>query len=163
MADRIAVMMDGELLQVDTPSHVYADPVNIRVAEFIGSPKINILPAQVDGRGQVSVGGRVMPGLYSGARGGKIQIGVRPEATNLGDIDDHGLPCRIVYRENLGYEAFFHVELNIGVLVIVRMDAAALDRFYKGDEATVNLDTSKAILFDVSGARLNNEIERADK
>ena len=62
-----------------------------------------------------------------------------------------------------GVRSLFHVELNIGVLVIVRMDAAALDRFYKGDEATVNLDTSKAILFDVSGARLNNEIERADK
>jgi len=40
MADRVAVMMDGDLLQVDTPSKVYADPSDIRVAEFIGSPKI---------------------------------------------------------------------------------------------------------------------------
>ncbi len=161
MADRIAVMMDGELLQVDTPNHVYADPVNIRVAQFIGSPKINILPAKVDGSGEVSVGGRAMPGLYSDAKGKEIQIGVRPEAMGLEDVNAEGLPCRIVYHENLGSEAFFHAELNIGGRVISRMDASALDRFHTGDEATVNLDTRKALLFDASGARLKDKIEVA--
>jgi multiple sugar transport system ATP-binding protein len=101
MADRVAVMMDGELLQVDTPSKIYADPNHIRVAEFIGSPRINILPAQVDGSGRVSVGDRAMPGLYSGAKGKELQIGVRPEAVTLEDKDAKGLPCRIVYHENL--------------------------------------------------------------
>lgn len=161
MADRIAVMMEGELLQVDTPSRVYANPINIRVAEFIGSPRINILPAQVDGSGKISVGGRAMPGLYSGAKGKEIQIGVRPEAVDLGDIKAEGLPCRIVYHENLGSEAFFHAELNIGGRVIIRMDASALDRFHTGDEATVILDTRKALLFDAAGARLKDKIEVA--
>jgi multiple sugar transport system ATP-binding protein len=159
MANRIAVMMDGELLQVDTPSHVYADPINVRVAQFIGSPKINILPAEVDSSGKISVGGRAMPGLYSSAKGKKLQMGVRPEAVDLRDINAEGFPCRIVYHENLGSEAFFHTELIIGGRVIIRMDASALDRFQTGDEATVHFDAKKALLFDAAGARIKDKIE----
>ena len=54
MSDRIAVMMGGELLQVDTPDNVYRDPHDLRVAEFIGSPKMNTLPGSVDSDGQVT-------------------------------------------------------------------------------------------------------------
>ena len=158
MADRIAVMMDGELLQVDTPRQVYADPNHIRVAEFIGSPKINILPAQVSGSGTISIGGRAMPGLYSDARGKEIQVGVRPEVVALGDINADGLPCRIVHHENLGSEAYFHTDLNIGSRVISRMDTSTLDRFHTGDQATVKLDTRKALLFDAAGARIRDKI-----
>jgi multiple sugar transport system ATP-binding protein len=161
MADRIAVMMDGELLQVDTPSHIYADPINIRVAEFIGSPKINILPAQADNSGKISVGGWEMSGLYSGDKGKEIQVGVRPEALELGDIKAEGLPCRIVYHENLGSEAFFHAELNIGGRVIIRTDASVLDRLHTGDEATIKLDARNALLFDDAGTRLKTKIELA--
>ena len=48
MSDRIAVMMDGDLLQLGPPDEVYENPTDIRVAEFIGSPKMNILPASCD-------------------------------------------------------------------------------------------------------------------
>ena len=161
MADRVAVMMDGELLQVDTPSHLYADPNDIRVAEFIGSPKINILPGRVDGSGKVSVGGRVMPGLYSGSKGKDIQIGVRSEAVTLEDFNAAGLSCRVVYQENLGSEAFFHVELTIGGRVISRMDPSALERFHVGDEVSVKFDTKKALLFDAAGERCRDKIEIA--
>jgi len=159
MADRVAVMMDGELLQVDTPSKVYGDPADIRVAEFIGSPKINILPAHVDASGTVSVGDRVMPGLYSSAKGEEIQIGVRPEAVTLGGIKAEGLPCRIVHHENLGSEAYFHAELNIGGRVISRMESSALDNFHTGDEAMIILDPKNALLFNSHGERLMAKIE----
>lgn len=161
MADRVAVMMDGELLQVDTPSKVYADPADIRVAKFIGSPRINILAAHVDGSGKISVGGRLMAGLYSGATGKEIQIGVRPEAVTLEGINGEGLPCRIVHHENLGSEAYFHAELNIGGRVISRMEASALDRFHTGNEATVILDVRNALLFDADGGRIRSKIEVA--
>lgn len=107
MADRVAVMMDGELLQVDAPGNVYTDPSDIRVAEFIGSPKINILPGRVDGRGMISVGDRILAGVYSSEKGKDIKVGVRPEAVALEDINAEGLPCCIVHQENLGSEAFF--------------------------------------------------------
>jgi len=58
MSDRIAIMMDGELLQCATPDEVYNDPSDIRVAEFIGSPKINIIPASTDDHGTVALLGQ---------------------------------------------------------------------------------------------------------
>jgi len=159
MADRVAVMMDGELLQVDTPGKVYSDPSDIRVAEFIGSPKINILPGQVDGRGMISVGDRILAGVYSSEKGKDIKVGVRPEAMTLEGINAEGLPCRIVHLENLGSEVFFHVELNIGGNIICRMDATALDRFSTGHEATVIIDPRNALLFGPEGQRITSKIE----
>ena len=161
MADRVAIMMDGNLLQVDTPSKVYSDPVDIRVAEFIGSPKMNILPGQVDGAGQVSVGDRALAGIYSAVKETKIKVGVRPEALSLEDSKAKGLPCRIVHHENLGSEAYFHAELNIGGRIICRMDASALDQFSTGHEATVAIDPRNALLFGEEGQRITSKIEVA--
>ena len=53
MSDRVAVMMDGELLQVAPPAALYDDPADLRVAEFVGSPKINVLPGMVAADGAV--------------------------------------------------------------------------------------------------------------
>ncbi|MBT3909832.1 MAG: ABC transporter ATP-binding protein [Rhodospirillaceae bacterium] len=161
MADRVAVMMDGDLLQVDTPSNVYKNPTDIRVAEFIGSPKINILAAQVDGAGKITVGDRMLSGLYSSVKGEDIQVGVRPEALTLADIKAEGLPCRIVHHENMGSEAYFHAELNIGGRVISRMDASALDTFATGQEASIVIDPQNALLFGKEGQRLASKIEVA--
>ena len=161
MADRVAIMMDGNLLQVDTPSKVYSDPADIRVAEFIGSPKMNILPGQVDGTGQVSVGDRTLAGIYSAVKGNKIKVGVRPEALSLEDIKAKGLPCRIVHHENLGSEAYFHAELSIGGRIICRMHASALDQFSTGHEATVAIDPKNALLFGEEGQRITAKVEVA--
>ena len=47
MSDRVALMIDGQILQVATPREIYRSPVHRKVAEFIGSPRINILPGIV--------------------------------------------------------------------------------------------------------------------
>jgi multiple sugar transport system ATP-binding protein len=60
LSDRVAVMLDGELLQVAPPQQIYADPAERRVAEFIGSPKINMLDAVVRERGLVDVAGSTL-------------------------------------------------------------------------------------------------------
>jgi len=159
MADRVAVMMDGDLLQVDTPRNVYANPSDIRVAEFIGSPKINILPGKVDGSGKVSVGDRVLAGVYSSVKGADIQVGVRPEAMTLKDVKSEGLPCRIVHHENLGSEVYFHAELNIGGRVICRMEASAIDKFSTGHEAMIAIDPKNALLFGNEGERISTKVE----
>jgi multiple sugar transport system ATP-binding protein len=146
MADRVAVMMD---------------PVDIRVAEFIGSPKINILSGSVDETGRVSVGNRTLSGVYSSIKGTKIKVGVRPEALSLEDVKADGLPCRIVHHENLGSEAYFHAELNIGGNVICRMDASSLDYFSTGNEAVITIDPKNALLFGEDGQRIISKIEVA--
>ena len=159
MADRVAVMMDGDLLQVDTPRNVYADPADIRVAEFIGSPKINILPAQASDTGAVTVGDMVLAGVNSAVKSAKIQVGVRPEAVTLESNNDAGLPCRIVHHENLGSEAYFHVELDIGGSIIARMDASAIDQFSTGNKAVATFNTNNTLLFSNDGQRISTKTE----
>jgi ABC-type sugar transport system ATPase subunit len=60
LSDRVAVMLDGELLQVAPPEEIYADPAERRAAEFIGSPKINMMDATVREHGYASARGSAM-------------------------------------------------------------------------------------------------------
>jgi len=60
MGDRVAVIKDGVLQQVDTPLGLYERPANVFVAGFIGSPQVNLLPGQVV-RGVLTVGDRSWP------------------------------------------------------------------------------------------------------
>jgi multiple sugar transport system ATP-binding protein len=61
MADRVAVMLGGEILQIGSPREVYERPADLRVAQFIGSPRINELPATADAGGRLSLGGQALP------------------------------------------------------------------------------------------------------
>jgi len=85
MADRVAVMMAGEILQVASPERIYADPVDLRVAAFIGSPRINTLPAEADGHGLVRVAGRVVGLRLDDAVAGPLTLAVRPEDLALAE------------------------------------------------------------------------------
>ena len=83
MSDRVAVMMDGELLQVAPPAALYDRPADLRVAEFVGSPKINVLPGTVRADGGVDV-----PGGALAIRGGLsantvVSVGVRREQCDV--------------------------------------------------------------------------------
>ncbi|MDW8399807.1 MAG: ABC transporter ATP-binding protein [Acetobacteraceae bacterium] len=77
MADRVAVMLAGEILQVDSPGRIYADPQDLRVATFIGSPRINTLPVEVRGDGALLLAGAAL-GLGTPARG-SLTLCLRPE------------------------------------------------------------------------------------
>src|SRR4051794_25614700 len=91
MGDRVCVLKDGYLQQVDTPQNLYDNPVNVFVAAFIGSPSMNLYDGQVDltdGGGTITIGSQTVgfgpelltrfPGLsaYSGKR---VVVGIRPE------------------------------------------------------------------------------------
>lgn len=113
MSDRMAVMMDGEILQFGPPDEIYGNPQNRRVAEFVGSPKINMLPGEVGSDGRITAYG--MP-LNCRAKAGrsKIHVGVRPEHFEL--VDDAAAnarwPFTVVHKENLGSDFFLHGHIN---------------------------------------------------
>jgi len=103
IADRIAVMHDGVLEQVATPSELYARPATRFVATFIGT--MNLLDARVDGRDRAVAGPFTLPlpaahGLSDGAR---ITAGVRPEEFAIGGADDMGAPARVTQITDLGH------------------------------------------------------------
>src|SRR5262249_9149690 len=85
MSDRIAVMIDGEILQVASPDHIYNEPEDIRVAEFIGSPRINVIDAVSADAGQVRVNGaRVAVAEALTRPGSAIRLAFRPESARIG-------------------------------------------------------------------------------
>jgi glycerol transport system ATP-binding protein len=98
-ADKVVVMLDGEVLQLGTPQELFEQPAHTFVGYFIGSPGMNVLPATVrDGMAQI---GETRLGLSAGhASMDKAEIGVRPEHTHVGS---EGLPVQIDRIEDVGH------------------------------------------------------------
>jgi multiple sugar transport system ATP-binding protein len=106
MGHRVAVLRDGELQQVDTPSTLYHEPANLFVAGFIGSPAMNMLPVSTNGGGPVHVAGAEL-GVNGDVEGELATVGFRPEAVVVGDGGPIAGRIRLV--EDLGSEAFVHL------------------------------------------------------
>ena len=108
MGDRVAVLQDGLLQQVDTPLNLYDRPKNRFVAGFIGSPAMNLIEARIVDVG-AQIGDYVVPierNLLAKAGDDKtLTLGIRPEAFRLAD---EGLPVKVAVIEELGSEAFLY-------------------------------------------------------
>jgi multiple sugar transport system ATP-binding protein len=152
MSDRVAVMMGGEILQIASPEEIYLNPADIRVASFIGSPRINTFPAEADEKGVVTVDGHVI-GLVSPACG-PVTFAVRPE--NLAPAAD-GIPARITHIEFLGDCALLHAETIANQSpVICRIAPDQRPRAGVGEEIRLRPDPAKSFLFDADGKRLRH-------
>jgi multiple sugar transport system ATP-binding protein len=148
MGDRVAVMRDGRLQQVDVPQVLYDRPANTFVAGFIGSPAMNLLRTRLnddDGALSVELGEAVLPlprsllsrkpGL-SAYVGADVVVGIRPEdiedAALLPSANGTSLPVRVTLAEALGAEVIAHFPLAgdvepvaVGVTESPALEAAA--------------------------------------
>ncbi len=108
MGDRVAVLKDGLLQQVDTPRRMYDHPDNLFVAGFIGSPAMNLIGMPVTDGG-VKFGSKVIPVPRDalGNAGGEVVVGVRPEDVDVRTEGD-GLPVVIEVVEELGADAYVY-------------------------------------------------------
>ena len=115
MSDRMAVMMEGDILQLGAPDEIYRDPADRRVAEFIGSPRVNMLDGEADAEGRVTAHGIPLKRSLGGAHK-RLSIGVRPE--HLDVLVEGGAagawPFRISHKENLGSDCFLHGHVTDG-------------------------------------------------
>lgn len=100
-ADKVVVMYDGRVVQIGTPQELFERPEHTFVGYFIGSPGMNTLDAQIDGRTANLGGGSVDLGQGYAPKGEKIQIGVRPEFVRLAEGGE-GLPAVIERVEDVG-------------------------------------------------------------
>jgi multiple sugar transport system ATP-binding protein len=92
LGHRVAVMRDGQILQVDTPQALYTRPLNLYVAAFIGSPAMNLIEATV-ADGVVEFGGFRFPlAVHTEAAPARVIVGVRPEAFEDATLVDGSLP-----------------------------------------------------------------------
>ncbi len=115
LGQRVAVMRDGRIQQVDTPQALYARPANLFVAAFIGSPAMNLVEAEV-ADGELRFGGYAIPLPAAGAPSeGQVVAGIRPEAFEDSAFADPSLPridVQVEVVEELGADT--HVIFSVG-------------------------------------------------
>ena len=152
MSDRIAVMMDGEILQCAAPDIIYEDPNNIRVAEFIGSPKINILPVDLR-NGELTLFGHGIGRAALPQPNAVLQLGLRPEALRLTAANPM-LDGRVAHVENLGSEVYAQIALRQhAARVTLRAAPAERHKLQLGASVGLAFDLGAALFFDAEGNR----------
>jgi multiple sugar transport system ATP-binding protein len=110
LGQRVAVMRSGRIQQVDTPKRLYAQPVNVFVASFIGSPAMNLVEAILDDD-TIEFGGHrieLQPEHRPDAEAGPIVLGIRPECFEDASFADPSLPqldVEVAVLEELGSDA----------------------------------------------------------
>ncbi len=161
MGDRVAVMKDGVLMQVDAPRNLYDSPANAFVAGFIGSPAMNLLAGTMTDEG-VHVGSAVVAlprALHQAAGTGRVTVGLRPESLEIA-TDGDGINAVVTLVEQLGAEAFVYAQmaehttkgLTAAPDLIVRVDPSVGAAI--GDKITLRV-RGDVLLFDAdSGARI---------
>jgi len=130
MGDRVCVLKDGLLQQVDTPLNLYDNPRNAFVAGFIGSPAMNLFPVETTSDG-VTVGTEPVPverSVMQRLGGAKTAtIGVRPESFKVVGESDQGLAVDVDVVEELGADAFLYATMTSEhaepVTLVARHDA----------------------------------------
>lgn len=157
MSDRVAVMMEGRILQLGSPDEIYRNPQDRRVAEFIGSPKINILDATVDGDGRVVARGLPLRRRLA-ERGRSIFVGVRPEHLDVltnGKVDTEAWPFTLTHKENLGADYFLHGHLyDGGYRIVARADPVLVSGLSIGSSLALKPRRGAVIAFASDHRRL---------
>jgi multiple sugar transport system ATP-binding protein len=166
MGDRVAVMKDGRLQQVDLPQVLYDRPANAFVAGFIGSPAMNLLQGRLTGSGgaaSVALGESVLPlprsllarrpGL-AGYVDQDVVVGIRPEdmedAALVPSANGASLPVQVTLAEPLGAEVIAHFPLGVapdaGRLVTARLSPRSGAR--SGKPLRIAIDLERLYFFD---------------
>ncbi len=156
LADRIVVMHDGIIEQIGTPLDLFDKPGNLFVAQFIGSPSMNVLTGvlrKADERAWVEAQGQQWPApqLTSGTEGQSVSYGVRP-----GDISlvgpDQGLPAKVIVVEPTGAETELLLQVGSEKIIVV---VHGRTQAQPGDTVGLSISAAKTHLFDSqSGTRL---------
>ena len=162
LGDRIVVMKDGIIQQVDTPQNLYDKPTNLFVAGFMGSPQMNFLDATVKKDGEnvnLECAGHLIPlppakakKLIEGGYDGKtVTFGIRPEDVYDSEMSINTLPAGAVFEskinvyELLGAEVFLYFDLA-DFPMTARVDPRTTAR--PGDTVKFAIDVEKIHVFD---------------
>ena len=149
LADRLAVFFDGEIKQIGTPGEVFNRPRTMQVAAFIGSPPMNLLPAQLQGNSLTIEGKTVeLPAAPHGVAG-SVTAGIRPSHI---EIDPEGIPAQLYLSENLGESYLLNLYLGDN---LIKMRVTDMQGIKDGDTVPISFDVNAIHLFDSNtGLRL---------
>jgi multiple sugar transport system ATP-binding protein len=116
MADRIAVMNDGRIEQLGEPLELYDRPANLFVAQFIGSPAMNLVEGIYKNNAVEALGARWPVSGARAAEGQRVTYGIRPEHIDLGNSD---IPASVVVVEPMGAETELLVKVQDQAFTVI--------------------------------------------
>ena len=155
MADRLGVLREGQLIQVGTPEDIYDRPANTFVAQLVGSPKINLLPAWIaEGEVRMTEGGI---GITTAPEHLDLpetfQVGIRPEDIVLRPDGDR--KAKVVLTEPLGVETVVHLEAGGKSLTAV---TTGITSVRIGDRVAFDVSPDHLHYFDADGQRIRDTV-----
>ena len=126
MADTIVILRDGYIEQQGSPLEVYDKPANLFVAEFIGSPSMNLLKGEVAGDGVRLADGTLLPlpPAHKARPGQKVVYGIRPEHLAL----SKGAPAKVVVVEPTGPEMHIYADMGGQEVCAITQERVSLAR-----------------------------------
>jgi ABC-type sugar transport system ATPase subunit len=147
LSDRLAVFMDGRIVQVGTPEEVFSRPATVAVAGFLGNPPMNLVPARLR-EGTAEIEGTVLPVPALKEYGTReVVLGVRPSGVRLAA---EGLPATVTMSEALGEASY--ADLAVGELLV---RAKVSERPAERAQVRLQLDADALHVFDrQTGLRL---------
>ncbi|MGH3471622.1 MAG: ABC transporter ATP-binding protein [Nocardioidaceae bacterium] len=163
MGDRVAVLNDGLLQQVDTPLALYDSPANLFVAGFIGSPAMNLFDAELGDAHAIVHGHKLAVRVTAAERSeheATVTLGIRPEKLRISD-DGDGIRVTITVVEELGADAYLYgvtdsrpgEALTDATNVVIRVETRR--GFEKGQQVNVTAEAEDIHVFATdSGQRL---------
>jgi multiple sugar transport system ATP-binding protein len=146
MADRIAVMNEGRIEQLGEPLELYDRPANLFVAQFIGSPAMNVFEG-VYGNGSVQALGAYWPCAVRAQEGQRVVYGIRPEHLAL---QEGGITAQIEVVEPMGAETEILVKVGEQTLNLMTHGRASVG---PGERVTLVPQAAHAHLFDAASGR----------
>jgi multiple sugar transport system ATP-binding protein len=148
MADRIAVLDDGHIIQVGTPHDIYDRPATTFVAQMVGTPRINLLPAEHHNGSLIISNTPVQVPTPKGDIPDELVVGVRPEDVRPGSGDYNGTVALI---EPLGVETILHLRAGEQTLLSV---VAGASQFQLGENVPFTLARERLHYFTPTGQRI---------
>ena len=159
LGDRIAVFNQGRIEQVGAPMDLYQSPANTFVAQFLGSPKINLLGYEWDAALQQIHLGNELAVHTSQFQGQELSwdkgvaMGVRPEHLHI-NAEDSGLPATVEFIEYLGDASIVYARLlNEGELLTLKLSQSGL-ALKPGQRVGLQASAKDILLFDKAGQRV---------
>jgi len=147
MADRIAVMNEGRIEQLGAPLELYDRPANLFVAQFIGSPAMNVFDGTLKNGMVEALGARWPAPQNRGSDGQAVRYGIRPEHLQL---SRDGVPAEVVVVEPMGHETELLVKINDIDLIVVMHGRSA---HAPGERIFLAPQAANAHLFDAASGR----------
>ena len=152
LADRIVILNHGNIEQVGTPDEIYSDPANIFVAQFIGTPKMNILKISSDNiisNDEINfLGNKVKLDKLNFSKK-DYYLGIRPEHFNVSDNNEYSFNPKVDLIENLGNEKIAYIKID-------QYEISAKISSKHNIDNTIGFNSKDIFVFDETGKRIKS-------